>query len=106
MAVLPLSPYDVQHDRHERRNYPLLTAANRGPSWLELGKDPLAELVAGSREGERDVCMQAFETLGTRPRTADAEVQLRPHGALLCMSFLEAHTQARVFRRCTGPALD
>ena len=47
-----------------------------GPERLQLGQDPLAELVAGVREREGCVRVQALEAAGPA-RAADAKVERR-----------------------------
>jgi hypothetical protein len=43
---------------------------------LELGEDPVAELVTRPRKGERNVRMQTFQAPRVRARAADAEIEL------------------------------
>jgi hypothetical protein len=52
----------------------LLTAAARRPQRLELAQDPFPELVAGPRQRERDVGVQALQPAGAGPGARDAEL--------------------------------
>ena len=53
-----------------------LGAASLRPERLDLREDPLAELVAGTGEGEGDVRMEALEAAAA-PRAADAVLERR-----------------------------
>jgi hypothetical protein len=55
----------------------LVGAAAVGPERLDLGHDPLAELVPGPRERERRVGVQALQPAGAR-LAADPAGQLGP----------------------------
>ena len=83
----------------------LLVAAARGPEGLDLGQDPLPELVARTRKGESCVRVQALEPAGAR-LAADPARQLGPQAALLLVPALGAFPQLRVLAGETAPALD
>src|SRR5262249_43441878 len=76
VAVFPLPAHDLEYRSHPRPQYLSRGTANLRPQRLELRENSIAELVAGLRERERDVGVQAFETAGARACAADAEVQL------------------------------
>jgi len=81
-------------------------AAVRRPERLDLREDPLAELVAGPRERERGVGVQALEPTRSGAGAADAEVELRSQRTLLLVGVLEARAQLRILGRDACPALD
>ncbi len=80
-------------------------AAPRRPERLDLRQDPLAELVAGPREREGRVRVQALEPAGAR-LTGDPARQLGSKAALLLVPALGAFSQLRVLAHETAPALD
>jgi hypothetical protein len=61
----------------------LLGAATARPRRDELGDNRVTKLVAGARERERDVRMQALEASGTWKSAADAPGMLRSQSPLL-----------------------
>jgi len=83
----------------------LCAAAALGPARLDLGQDPLAQLVARLRERERGVCVQALEPACPR-LAADPAGQLGPQPALLLVPALEACPLLVVLARRAAPALD
>src|SRR5919201_2810338 len=81
-------------------------ASVRRPQRLDLGEDPLAELVAWPSERERRVGVQALQPLRARSRAADPEVELGPNTALLLMRAAQALGELGILRHGARPALD
>jgi len=106
VAVLPLSPCDVDHYRHGRRTYPLRSAANRRPRGIYLGEDPLTQLIARTGERERHVGVQALQAPGPGVRTANAEVELWSQLSLLGVRALQTRRQPGILGCGSGPAFD
>jgi hypothetical protein len=84
------------------------STAGLGPESGQLGEDAVTELVAGPRESERGMGVQALEAPGAC-RAADAGVQLGPEAALLRVRVVEAPSTAspsaaRVQRSTPPPA--
>ena len=80
-------------------------AAPRRPERLDLGEDPLAELVARPGERERRVRVEALETAGAR-LAADPAGQLRAEAPLLLVCLLDARAELGILPRQPAPALD
>src|SRR5215210_741485 len=93
-------------------------AAAFRPQRVDLGHDPLAELVAGSSKGERRMRMQALELLGAR-RAADPEVERRSalapdsslcqavtNGALVAGRCVKARGEVGIALDLAAPSLD
>src|SRR4051794_15950341 len=83
----------------------LAAATGRRPERGELGQDPVAELVTGTRKREGGVRVQALQTAATR-RAADPDRKLGPQPLLLSVRVSQAGREIRVTRRPPGPALD
>jgi hypothetical protein len=83
----------------------LRTATGRRPERGELGEDPVAELVAGTRKRERCVRVQAFEAAAAR-RAADSDRKLGPQTPLLSVRVAQAGLQIRFTPRALAPPLD
>ena len=77
----------------------------RGPERLDLGEDPFAELVAGTREGEGRVGVQALQPAGPG-LPADPARELRAEAALLLVGRLDARAQLGILPREPAPTLD
>src|SRR5919198_3492291 len=92
-------------------------AAARGPEGLDLGKDELAQKIAGTRERERRVRVKALE-LGRAGRSTDPELERRafvaafsggerpPDLALLRGRPLETRGYVRIRAGALAPTLD
>src|SRR6185437_5303397 len=93
-------------------------AAPLGPARLDLREDALAELVARTRESERDVGVEALEAPAP-PRAADAVTErgaavptghvageLAPQQPLLLVAGRETRTERGLGSRRLAPALD
>src|SRR5207237_10689905 len=75
------------------------------PERLDLRNDPLAELVAGTREREGRVGVQAFQPAGPG-LSADPARELRAEAALLFVRGLDACAQLGILPREPAPTLD
>jgi hypothetical protein len=75
------------------------------PERLDLGEDPLAKGVAGARERERSVRVEALEAAGAR-LAADPTRQLRPQAPLLFVRSLDACAELLVLHGQAAEALD
>ena len=100
----------------------MLAAANVGPQRLDLGEDPLAQLVARLREREGGVRVQALQAPSGRspppapptPSSSEAPAsgpaafagQLPPDPPLLVVGALETRRQQRIGSRRFAPPLD
>ena len=76
VALGPLLAHELGAGRHRRRCYVTLqcSSGRRGQRRLDLGEDPLAELVAGPGEREGDVGVQALQA-AVPAGPADAELE-------------------------------
>src|SRR5207247_1057472 len=79
--------------------------ALRGPERLDLGEDPLPELVAGTGEREGGVRVQTLQP-ACPGLAADPTRKLRPETTLLVVRRLDTRAQLRVVLREPAPALD
>src|SRR5439155_23668588 len=77
----------------------------RGPERLDLGKDPLAELVTGAGQRKGRVGVQAFQPAGPG-LSADPARELRAEAALLFVRGLDACAQLGILPREPAPTLD
>jgi hypothetical protein len=75
------------------------------PHRRKLRENPITELVAAAREGERRVRVQALEAARTG-RAADPQGKLGSQRTLLTFRVGEAAAQIAVASRSLGPALD
>src|SRR5262249_1818258 len=88
------------------RQYPSRRATNLRPEWVELGDNPVAEVVARAREREGDVGMQALEAACAGARAADPKVELRPDATLFVVRTFEARMEFGILRSRMRPAFD
>src|SRR6266516_6291603 len=77
----------------------------RGPEGLDLGQDPLAELVAGAGQRKGRVGVQALQPAGPG-LSADPARELRAKAALLLVCRLDARAQLGILPREPAPTLD
>src|SRR5439155_16159614 len=82
-----------------------VSTAGVGPGCGQLGEDGLAECVAGTRERERSVRVQALETAAPG-RAADSRIELGPNPSLLRLCRRQARGELSVVGRGARPPLD
>ena len=75
-----------------------------GPHGRKLRKNPVAELIAAARKGERRVRVQTLEAAGTR-RAADSNREFGSQRPLLPLGIRQAASEPAVAARSLRPAL-